>query len=152
MEAIRSDWTAAAGELQTRLLEMMFADDSPSEIEEHIRRTLKQLQEGRMDEKLVYARRLRKPVESYTKSRPPHVQAALLLPVEKREGTIEYVITTAGPEPVGRLNSAIDYTHYLEKQLRPVSEPICDILGISTADLFDPSQQLSLFSGRHEHR
>ena len=147
MEAIRSDWTGAAGRLQTELLEMMFRDASPAEMESHIRSTVKRMQEGAMDAELVYARRLRKPVSSYTKSRPPHVQAALLLPPEEREGTIQYVMTTGGPQPVSHRTDALDHAHYLDRQLRPIAEPICEVLGMNPGDLFDPSNQLSLFTG-----
>jgi DNA polymerase II len=145
MEAIRSDWTEAAGALQTNLLSLVFSDASATEIKECISTTLARLHAGALDEGLVYARRLRKSVESYTKTSPPHVQAARLLPPDEQEGTISYLVTVNGPQPVSARVDPIDYDHYMEKQLRPIAEPICEILEIDPEGLFDPSGQLSLF-------
>jgi len=145
MEAIRSDWTEAAGSLQTALLSLVFADAPHTAVEECIRKTLGQLQAGELDESLVYSRRLRKPVESYTKTSPPHVQAARLLPRDQQEGTIDYVVTVNGPQPVSMRTDPIDYAHYMAKQLHPIAAPICEILEIDPVSLFDRSGQLSLF-------
>jgi DNA polymerase-2 len=145
MEAIRSDWTAAAARLQIELLTLLFQDKSKKEIETHIRSAIRELQSGSRDEDLLYTKRLRKPVASYSKTRPPHVQAAALLPRDEQEGFIEYVMTTAGPQPPSVQTSPLDYPHYIEKQIRPIAEPICEILGIDTTALFDPTNQLSLF-------
>jgi DNA polymerase-2 len=145
MEAIRSDWTRAAAGLQRELLALLFADADRDQVTAHIRETLARLRDGELDEKLIYSRRLRKSVAAYTSSRPPHVQAAELLPPDEREGMIDYLITTSGPQPPSHRDAPIDHTHYLERQIRPIAEPICEILGIQTQELFDPSQQLSLF-------
>jgi DNA polymerase-2 len=145
MEAIRSDWTAAAGELQTELISLVFADARKADIEACVKSALGRLHAGEMDHGLVYSRRLRKPVSSYTSTSPPHVQAARLLPADEQEGTIDYVITVEGPEPVSARTHPIDYDHYADRQLRPIAEPICEIAGIDAARLFDRSGQLSLF-------
>jgi DNA polymerase II len=145
MEAIRSDWTQAAGALQTTLLSLVFSDASRTDIEECIHETVARLNAGELDDGLIYSRRLRKSVESYTKTSPPHVQAARLLPQDEREGTISYVVTVNGPQPVSARMDPIDYGHYMEKQLRPIAEPICEILEIDPEGMFDPSGQLSLF-------
>ncbi len=145
MEAIRSDWTVAAAELQRELLALLFADADAKSVADHIRSTIDRLHEGELDEKLVYSRRLRKSVSAYTASKPPHVQAAAMLPPDEREGTIDYLITTEGPQPPSRRSAPIDHDHYLQRQLRPIAEPICEIMGIESEELFDPSQQLSLF-------
>ena len=147
MEAIRSDWTAAASELQRTLLGLLFSDAGADEIVACIQTTIAQLRGGELDEGLVYSRRLRKPVSAYTANRPPHVQAASLLPRDEQEGMIQYLITADGPQPPSVRSSPIDHDHYLAKQLRPIAEPICEILGVEAAEIFDPSQQLSLFGG-----
>ena len=41
---------------------------------------------------------------------------------------IAYVITTAGPEPVSERRHPLDRAHYLDKQLRPVAEPVLELL------------------------
>lgn len=145
MEAVRSDWTEAASDLQRELLVLMFADADTAAVVDHIRATTVELQQGALDEKLVYSRRLRKQVEAYTASRPPHVQAAALLPASERDGPIRYLITTAGPQPAAHRSAPIDYAHYLTRQIAPIAEPICEVLGISVREILDPSQQLSLF-------
>ena len=145
MEAVRSDWTAIASELQRALLSLVFEDAAPSAVVEQIRATATALYRGSLDDKLVYSRRLRKRVAAYTASRPPHVQAAKLLPTEERDGPIHYLITTAGPQPVAHRNAPIDYAHYLTRQIAPIAEPICAVLGISIRDTLDRSRQLSLF-------
>ncbi|MEE8440674.1 MAG: DNA polymerase II, partial [Spirochaetia bacterium] len=135
MEAIRSDWTEAAGSLQTTLLSLLFEDAPRDAVEECIRKALRRLQTGELDGSLVYSRRLRKPVESYTKTSPPHVQAARQLPRDQQEGTIDYVVTVNGPQPASARTDPIDYAHYMERQLRPIAGPICEILGIDPARL-----------------
>ena len=145
MEAIRSDWTQAAARLQRELLALLFADAGREAVTGHVHETIRRLHAGELDDALVYSRRLRKPVSAYTSSRPPHVQAAALLPPDEQEGVIEYLITADGPQPASSRSSEIDHAHYLQRQLRPIAEPICEILGIPAQELFDPSQQLSLF-------
>ena len=152
MEAIRSDWTRVAGRLQEELLSIVFSDggpdadaDRPARVWAHVERCIADVRSGGLDADLVYARRLRKPVSSYTRSRPPHVQAALLLPRDEQEGTIEYLMTVEGPQPAGRQTGAIDYDHYVSRQIRPIAEPICEVVGLEANDLFDPTGQLSLF-------
>ncbi len=145
MEAARSDWTPVAAQFQRELLEMLFSDAGPEAIGTRIGEQVRAVREGEIDAALVYSRRLRKSVASYTKSSPPHVQAARLLPEDEQEGTIDYVITVEGPQPARRRHAKIDYEHYVERQLRPIAEPICEVAGVDAKSLFDPSHQLSLF-------
>ena len=145
MEAIRSDWTRAAADLQRELLSLMFADAGATRVAAHVKETIALLREGQLDDKLVYSRRLRKSVASYTSSRPPHAKAAELLPPDEREGMIDYLMTSEGPQPPSRRSAPIDHDHYVDRQIRPIAEPICEILGMRVDELFDPSQQLSLF-------
>jgi DNA polymerase-2 len=61
---------------------------------------------------------------------------------------VAYVLTAAGPEPVtGRnpLPAPIDYEHYVDKQLRPVAEPVLALLGLDFAKVIGDDRQLSLF-------
>ena len=60
-------------------------------------------------------------------------------------GRVAYVITTAGPEPAGERRHAIDHEHYVEKQLRPVAEPVLALLGQDFDDASGGKKQLSLF-------
>lgn len=118
MEAVRRDWTDLAHRLQGVLLDRVFHDVPGTEIEEEIYHWVQEVRSGRRDELLVYRKNLRKPVESYTRSVPPHVKAARLM--DNPTGVIRYVITLEGPQPEGRITAPIDYGHYVEKQIRPI--------------------------------
>ena len=118
MEAVRRDWTDLAHRLQGVLLDRVFHDVPGAEIEEEIYHWVQEVRSGRRDELLVYRKNLRKSVESYTRSVPPHVKAARLM--ENPTGVIRYVITLDGPQPESRITASIDYGHYVEKQIRPI--------------------------------
>jgi len=122
MEAVRRDWTDLAHELQAVLLERVFHEVPGVEIEEEIFRWVHAVQSGHKDDLLVYRKNLRKPVASYTRSVPPHVKAARLM--ENPAGVIRYVVTRDGPQPEGQLTSPIDYTHYIDKQIRPIVKTV----------------------------
>ena len=61
----------------------------------------------------------------------------------QNKGWIRYVMTTNGPEPLEFLNSAIDYEHYVDKQIKPIAEGILPFIGLSFSEL--TSSQLDLF-------
>ena len=141
MEAVRRDWTDLAHEIQRDLLDMVFRDQPAATLEQRVLEWVDAMRRGERDDDLVYRKALRKSVEGYTKSMPAHVAAARLLPGAR--GTIRYVFTRDGPQPVGHVTAPIDYEHYLEKQIRPIVRTIgrvCDLdvevaLG-GTPDLF----------------
>jgi DNA polymerase-2 len=145
MEAVRHDWTELAHELQRQLLDWVFHDVSAEEITSRIRTLVLRLRAGELDDSLVYRRALRKPVEAYTKSQPPHARAALLLSPEERSGVIRYVWTTEGPQPESRRTAAPDYDHYVEKQLEPIVETVAPYAGLDTRMIFEKDRQLDLF-------
>jgi len=141
MEAVRRDWTDLAHEVQRDLLDAVFRGVPGAELEARVLDWVDAMRRGERDDDLVYRKALRKSVEGYTKTVPAHVAAARLLPGAR--GTIRYIVTRDGPQPVGHLTAPIDYEHYLEKQIRPIVRTIgqvCDLdvevaLG-GTPDLF----------------
>jgi DNA polymerase-2 len=145
MEAVRHDWTELAHRLQRDLLDWVFHDVPPEEVTARIRGLVERLRAGELDASLVYRRALRKPVEDYTKSQPPHARAALLLPKEERSGVIRYVWTAEGPQPESRLRAAPDYEHYVEKQVEPIVEAVAPYAGLDTRVIFGRDRQLDLF-------
>ncbi len=145
LEAIRHDWTPLAQELQREILALVFHDTAAGEIGDRVRGLLKDLRAGRCDGLLAYRKSLRKPVEAYTKSSPPHARAAALLPPEERTGLIRYVWTADGPQPESRRTAALDYEHYVQKQVRPIVESIAPYIGLETDSLFAAGGQLGLF-------
>jgi DNA polymerase-2 len=145
MEAVRHDWTPLAQELQRVVLDRVFHGAGPEEINDLVRDLLRDLRAGKRDEALVYRKSLRKPVEAYTKSSPPHARAAALLPPEERSGLIRYLWTTDGPQPESRRTAPPDYEHYVQKQVRPIIDSIAPYIGLQTDNLFSAGGQLGLF-------
>ncbi len=145
MEAVRHDWSPLAQELQRDILRLAFSDAGPARVGDAVRVLMRELRAGRKDDMLVYRKSLRKPVEAYTKSSPPHARAAALLPPEERTGLIRYVWTMEGPQPESRRTAPLDYEHYVQKQVRPIVESLAPYIGLSTDELFAAGGQLGLF-------
>ena len=150
LETVRSDWTPLAKEFQALLFDRVFHDQPWRDVIKHY---VERLPTGEMDHLLTYKRRLRRPLDAYQASNPPHVKAARKLQQYLahqgldtslgRGDRIEYVVTLRGPEPAICRKSAIDYQHYLEKQLRPVADTLLPFLGERFDSLI--SQQTELF-------
>ncbi|MEX1099964.1 MAG: hypothetical protein WEB87_06035, partial [Bacteriovoracaceae bacterium] len=115
-------------------------------LEIFIKEEIKKLESGLYDHKLVYSKRLSKKLSEYTKSAPPHIKAALQLPVEKQKRlrSIEYVMTMQGPKPLALNKDQPDYRHYIEKQIRPVAQTVLLTQGLSF-DEIHVGNQLNLF-------
>ena len=150
LESARSDWTPLAQTFQQQLYDMVFHGEDPSAF---VRQCVEDTLSGRYDDRLVYQKRLRRKLNEYQKNVPPQVRAARLadqinerlgraLQYQNR-GQIEYLITMSGPEPKDYLMSAIDYQHYIDKQLKPVAEAILPFIGLDFKTLSEP--QLGLF-------
>lgn len=138
LEAVRTDWTPLARAFQTQLLRRVFADEPYGD---WIRDLTDRLYRGELDEQLVYRKRLRRSVEEYTRSTPPHVVAARQLDGPVR--VVEYVITTRGPQPIQRRTARPDYEHYVRRQLAPAADVVLPLLGDRFMKHGD--RQLSLF-------
>ncbi|HCG78743.1 MAG TPA: DNA polymerase II, partial [Oceanospirillales bacterium] len=137
LEAVRSDWTPLAREFQKELYRRVFCGEPWNQ---WLKDQVTELFDGGSDELLVYRKRLRRPLPHYQKSRPPHAKAAAVMDrwleaqkrpakYQERGGWISYVMTVNGPEPTGIRQSAIDYHHYLEKQLKPIADSIFQFTG-----------------------
>lgn len=141
LEAIRGDWTVAAQEFQVNLLMKVFKQE---EIESEIKNYVKKISSGELDEKLLYRKSIRKDLEDYKKTTPPHVKAARKL--DKLESSIiEYYITIDGPEPLQNLKHKIDYEHYIDKQIKPIANQILNLFDKDFDDLLKGSTQQTLF-------
>ena len=150
LEQVRTDWTKLAKELQAQLYQRVF-NDQP--YEDLIKPLLEQVRAGHLDHKLVYRKRLRRPLDEYQKNVPPHVQAARKAEVWRLKnqlpsayangGWIEYVITLTGPEPLEMKPNNYDYEHYIDRQIEPVVDGILPFLNDSFAKLTE--RQLGLF-------
>ncbi|SIQ59628.1 DNA polymerase II [Aquipseudomonas alcaligenes] len=150
LETVRTDWSPLAQQFQQELYRLIFArQPHRGYVRDYVQRTL----DGELDELLVYRKRLKRNLTDYPRNVPPHVRAARLAdehndrlgrPRQYRRGAwIGYLITVAGPEPLETRRSAIDYDHYIQRQLRPVADAILPFVGDDFAALIE--RQLGLF-------
>ncbi len=141
MEVVRRDWTALAKRVQRELYELLFADRDVSDL---LERRVKELRAGEHDDELIYLKGLRKPLEAYTATTPPHVAAARKMKNPPRR-RVYYVMTKAGPEPASERQAALDHEHYVQKQIRPIAEPVLDVLGLDFDKVIGDDAQMELF-------
>jgi DNA polymerase-2 len=135
MEAVRSDVTPLARRVQVELLDLVFREAGEEALRQKVSGILKALWSGKLDEELIYRKRLSRPPETYTSSTPPQVKAARALGWKGRRGTVEFVWTRNGPEPVSLPHAPFDYDHYTDSQVLPVARSIAAAMGWHT-DLF----------------
>lgn len=150
LESARTDWTPLAQRFQQTLYEMVFHGEKPHDF---VRNFVEDTLAGKFDDEMVYQKRLRRRLHEYQKNVPPQVRAARLAdemnaklgrPLQyQNRGRIEYLITINGPEPREYIQSAIDYQHYIDKQLKPVADAILPFIGMDFGSLSEP--QLGLF-------
>lgn len=140
LEFVRRDWTAVSKEFQLKLLNLIF-EEKP--VEKFIKNFVEDLKSGKYDKLLVYKKQLRKKLEEYTKTTPPHVKAAKLL--DKIESNlIEYVITKDGPQPIQNQKANLDYEHYIEKQIKPIANSVLELKKTNFDDVMKGSKQKGL--------
>ena len=141
MEVVRRDWTELAKRVQRELYERLFAG---APVENYLAQVVGELRRGDLDDLLVYRKGLRKRLDSYTASTPPHVVAARKS--SRPPGRIvSYIVTMAGPEPLDALTREPDREHYVDRQIRPVAEPVLQTLGLSFAQVIGDDRQIGLF-------
>lgn len=153
LETVRSDWTQLAKGFQLTLYQMVFAGKNVQKVHDYLLSVIEETRLGKLDEQLVYHKRIRRRLDLYMKNVPPHVKAARRADQQNKakgktlryqhKGWISYVITVNGPEPIEYLTSQIDYEHYVDKQIKPIAEGILPFIGLSFEDM--TSQQMGLF-------
>ena len=141
MEVVRRDWTELAKRVQRELYQRLFAG---AEIQDYLALVVANLRSGRLDDLLVYRKGLRKGLDEYTATTPPHVAAARKLS-HKPGRVISYLMTEDGAEPAEERRHEIDHEHYVQKQIRPVAEPVLAILGLDFDKAIGDDAQLELF-------
>jgi len=141
LEAIRGDWTDAAKEFQRELILRLF---HKKPLEQFISAYIKSIKDGKLDDKLIYRKTLRKNINEYTKTTPPHVKAARLLD-SIDSNVIDYVITNEGPEPIQKRRHKLDYQHYIDKQITPIANQILSLLSTDMNEIVSKSKQAKLF-------
>ncbi|HEU0202816.1 MAG TPA: DNA polymerase II [Burkholderiaceae bacterium] len=142
MEVVRRDWTALAKQVQRELYQRLFTDQP---VEQYLADIVQRIRRGELDDALVYRKNLRKDAEDYTATTPPHVAAARKS-TQKAGGLISYVMTTAGPEPIDNVVHPLDREHYVDKQVKPVAEPVLAALGLDFERVIGDDRQMDLYS------
>ncbi len=145
MEAIRGDWTDLAKNFQKRIVDLIFSDTSKEEIEKFVKDEIKFLNEGKYDDLLIYKKKITKALEGYTKITPPHVKAAREVPNFSGR-LVQYVMTKSGPKHISLIDKGdeLDYEHYIEKQLKGVSDDLLESFGIDFNKIIEQRDQKSL--------
>ncbi len=145
MEVVRRDWTALAKQVQRELYQRLFTDQP---VEVYLAQIVQSVRDGALDDLLVYRKNLRKGAESYTATTPPHVAAARKSAQRPGESltrrSIEYVMTTGGPEPLDNIQHPIDREHYIAKQVKPVAEPVLATLGLDFDVVIGDGRQVEM--------
>jgi len=141
LEFVRRDWTDLAKKFQLELLEKIFRKE---EVADYVKKFVKKLKTGKLDDLLVYRKAIRKRLDEYTKTTPPHVKAARMLK-KLTSNVIEYVMTVDGPVPLEILKGSIDYEHYINKQIKPLADTVLSFYDTSFDDIIKNSSQKTLF-------
>jgi DNA polymerase-2 len=149
LEMARSDWTPLARQFQEGLLSRIFRGEP---FQEFVTGYAQSTLAGRMDDLLIYRKRLRHRLDAYQVNVPPQVRAARMAdeynvrvsrPRQYQNGGwIRYVMTLNGPEPMEARQSRIDYEHYLTKQIQPIADAILQPMGESFVALTTSQQGL----------
>jgi DNA polymerase-2 len=140
MEVVRRDWTALAKQVQRELYQRLFSGQA---VDVYLADVVSRVRHGDLDETLVFRKNLRKDAEAYTATTPPHVVAARKS-TQPAGRSVSYVITTAGAEPLDNIRHPLDREHYVQKQIKPVAEPVLDALGLDFERVIGDSRQLDL--------
>ncbi len=141
MEAVRSDWTALAKQVQRELYQRLFTDQP---VDSYLIDVVQRVRNGALDEALVYRKNLRKRAQEYTATTPPHVAAARKS-AQPAGRSVSYIMTVAGPEPTDNIQHPLDRDHYVAKQVKPVAEPVLAALGLDFDVLIGDGRQLQMF-------
>jgi DNA polymerase-2 len=142
MEVVRGDWTDLAKQVQRELYQRLFTGQR---VDAYLTDVVQQVRRGTLDDALVYRKNLRKSADDYTATTPPHVVAARKS-TQPPERLIRYLVTTAGPEPVDNVQHPLDREHYIDKQIKPVAEPVLSALGLDFERVIGDSRQIDLLS------
>lgn len=150
LENVRTDWTQLARRVQYDVCWQLFHDQSP---DLYLEKAIQDLYAGQLDQELVYRKRIRRRLGDYQKNIPPHVQAAKKAdarclaqgkkPPYERGGWVSYMITLNGPEPLEFAESALDYDHYVSRQVAPAVDGLLHCIGSSLEDIL--RSQMTLF-------
>jgi DNA polymerase-2 len=142
LEAVRRDWSLVARRFQRELLTRVLREEP---VDGFVRDFVTALRAGACDAELVLRTAIRKPLASYVRTTPPHVQAARKAGLGDG-GIVRWVMTTSGPEVVDGTTAPPDHAWYVTHQLQPIADAVLRFVpGATFADLAGLRRQLDLF-------
>ncbi|MCL1077820.1 DNA polymerase II [Parashewanella spongiae] len=146
MENVRNDWSKLAKRVQFELYTRLFEGRPLSEF---LSEQISLLRMGKLDYELLFSKKLSRDLDKYSAKASPHVKVAQSLLTEtgdeayrKRGTRIDYLITVLGPQALQLKTAEIDYQYYVDKQLKPIAEPVFAAAGESLTNVL--SNQLNL--------
>lgn len=156
LEFVRRDWAAIAKRTQEEVLKAILRDGSPEKAAEIVRRTTKDVLEGKvnLDDLIIYTQ-LKMPIESY-RAIGPHVVAARRLRElghEVEPGMMIAYIEVRGPGSISDRAVPVedfkgkeyDPDYYVGHQVLPAVMRIMEVLGYREEDLrFERKKQLGI--------
>lgn len=156
LEFVRRDWAAIAKRTQEEVLKAILRDGSPEKAAEIVRRTTKDVLEGKvsLDDLIIYTQ-LKMPIESY-RAIGPHVVAAKRLRElghEVEPGMMIAYIEVKGPGSISDRAIPVedfkgreyDPDYYVGHQVLPAVMRIMEVLGYREGDLrFEREKQLGI--------
>jgi len=156
LEFVRRDWAALARKTQEAVLKAVLRDGSPKKAAEIIRKTTRDIVEGRVSlEDLIIYTQLTMPIEQY-RTTGPHVEAAKKLRakgVEIEPGMIIAYIEAKGAGSISDRAVPVedfkgmeyDADYYVENQVLPAVMRIMEVLGYGEEDLrYEKAKQVKL--------
>ena len=156
LEFVRRDWAALAKRTQEEVLRAILKDGSPKKAAEIIRKTTRDVFQGRVNlEDLIIYTQLKMPIESY-RAVGPHVIAAKRLRElghEIEPGMMIAYIETKGPKSISERAVPVedfkgkeyDPEYYVGHQVLPAVMRIMEVLGYKEEDLrFKREKQVGL--------
>jgi DNA polymerase-2 len=147
LETVRTDWTPLAQQFQQELYLRIFATSPIRIVRETIASLMAASSTSSWFTASACAARWRSISATCRRTCAPRLADEKTCRGRAQQyqqrGTIKYVWTTSGPEPVDYQQSPLDYEHYLTKQLQPVAEGILPFVDDDFATLV--TGQLGLF-------
>jgi DNA polymerase elongation subunit (family B) len=128
MEILRGDWSELSKQIQLYVLEHSFPTLQKEEILKYVDSVIRDMYDGKLNDKLVLERRIREHTDSY-KVKQPHVKAfesakeSGWVPNEMYQtGVVQFYMTKGNKPVISALlkEGEIDYDWYLTHQIAPI--------------------------------
>ena len=141
MEAVRSDWTALAKQVQRELYQRLFTDQP---VDAYLADVVQRGAERRAGR---HARLSQEPAQACAGVHRDDATARRCgKQVDAAGGPLHQLRhDDCGPEPTDNIQHPLDREHYVAKQVKPVAEPVLATLGLDFEVVIGDGRQLTMF-------